>query len=90
MFQKIFYRWRMSVERSISEEKERRWVVERRVVRDQLKKLKFSCLEANLKEEGYLKAALSRGEDVMSGIDRISRDILADRLFSTSLKEYPS
>ncbi len=71
LFAKIFYRWRMNIERTMTDEKERRWAAERKVVREQLKQLTRSCISANEMEASYLKAALGRGNEVLLSIDSI-------------------
>jgi len=76
LFAKIFYRWRMNVVRSVTDEKERRWAAERKIVRDQLRQLTRSCMSANEMESKYLEAALVRGDEILREIDGICSAVI--------------
>lgn len=75
IFAKIFFRWRLNVEESISRHAQRQWYLERKAIRDHLHELKLQMHVANDMEAKYVSVALQRGEEIYSTIKAIHTDI---------------
>ena len=76
LLSKIFYRWRLNIERSLSESNNKKWAAERKVIRDQLRELKLRSLEVNKMENEYLKVGFDKGYQIVDKIKNIQKQFV--------------